>query len=781
MKAKEKYKSLLMMIVLLSVALLTSCSKGDDGNDNSSGGNNGGGIKPDPGISVLSDIKYELSPTAVLVPEATAKQISSVDTTNHKLTLPANADKPEEGQCLIINTATKQLPNGLLAKISSVNEGSNGYEITYKDAELKDAFKEIEIPEQYIPLGEYVQHVYDHNGKEIQFARATKTRASGTETYGIVLPEVAWPIDKGIELTPKMTIELLMRYVFMFGDSEISYAGIKLDADVTVGADLAAELGKTKALQKKIHVLTIICGAIPIGPILLTPTLSVDFVVKTEGKITLEASMTYERSMHASMVYQKGAGLTGDFELEPEAEDALKYTFGPKFEGGIAYGFSMGGNIGIYGKTLALRNRMDILKKTTISGKLDLAAFTGTAKDWLTPYDITAGDINNIAKEQLRILEYAKKWKFGEFESLMLNESYGVTVGWDITTIGVDVASKTLPEVSVPIESMAICPQVKIDEKDFMTFDGNDVTLKLHHTSKSFLDKFTEFRAEFKRVNAKSGEIPITKMFDFDDEKRNLLVAEVKGTDVNSTITATLNGEDDYEIVVYMDVLGIQIPIFEGKAKKNTETDLKIVKITSVRLMTEFKDKRNDSNYTDAAPVDFYCFSDNEYKVTQDEDKLHVEVYHKGAEYYYTSVRNMSFDLTGFTGDCSKSKIENLKYNLDYEYLYDYTYVDEFGRTQHHTDDYGRMKEIDNVKCTFSPLPPMNVTLYPNILYPGYDKNVNVGVFSYGGTGKDGFNLIDYSHKETIVNKEESDEHYTYEAVSSDDNSVKLNIEFVYE
>jgi hypothetical protein len=148
----------------------------------------------------------------------------------------------------------------------------------------------------------------------------------------------------------------------------------------------------------------------------------------------------------------------------------------------------------------------------------------------------------------------------------MYNQSIGITVGWDLTTLGVDVASTTMPEMSIPISSVPICPQVKIEEKDFLTSDENDVTLKLHHTKKSVLDDITEFRAEFKRVGAKPDESPIVKYFDFDDEKRSLLVAEIKGADVTSTANATLNGEDNYDITVYMSLLGLDIPIFEGKA-----------------------------------------------------------------------------------------------------------------------------------------------------------------------------------------------------------------------
>jgi hypothetical protein len=567
MNTKMKPSDLLFKLaILVMTALITvSCSKSDDNDEKG-----GGGVVPDSDIPTLSEITYDLNKNAVIIPEAATKQLSSVDTLGHKLTLPTSAGKPEVGQCLIFNTPTKQLPDGLLAKVKEVKESSKGYDIVYEDAQLKDAFKDIDIPEQYIPIGNYVEHVYGADGKELKYQTRAKTRASGVKSLELILPEVGLKIDKGVEFTPKMSIDLLLRYVFQFGDYELSYCGVKIDADVTVGADLTTELESSKLLEKKFHLLTLVCGAIPIGPVLLTPSIDMYFVVNLEGKIVLEASISYERTLHAGVIYQKGAGMKPTCELEPEAPDALKFTFGPKFEGGISWGLSMGGNIGVFGKTLAVRSRVNAVMKNTISGKLDMAAFSGTLKDWLTPYDLDAsGTIPSAVENVKRLLSYANKWKFDKFEGFMLNQAIGIKVGWDLTTIGVDVASTSLPEMTVPISSIPICPQVKIDEKDFFAFDGDNVTLTLHHPQQSVLDDLTEYYAEFKPVDSKTNAKTLVKYFNFDDDVRNWLKAEVKGKDVTTTTKATLNGEDDYDITVFMKVLGMEIPIFEGYAKKD--------------------------------------------------------------------------------------------------------------------------------------------------------------------------------------------------------------------
>ena len=88
-----------LAVLVMTTVLAVSCSKSDDKDDKG-----GGGLIPDPNIPTLSEIKYELSPNAVIVPEATTKQLMNVDTLRHKLTLPASASMPEVGQCLIFNT-----------------------------------------------------------------------------------------------------------------------------------------------------------------------------------------------------------------------------------------------------------------------------------------------------------------------------------------------------------------------------------------------------------------------------------------------------------------------------------------------------------------------------------------------------------------------------------------------------------------------------------------------------------------------------------------------------
>jgi len=541
-----------IMTIVITAGLSTSCDKSSDDNKSDQGG-----LTPDPSIPTISDIKYELSPTAVIVPEAITRQISAVDTLKQVMTLPATGDAPEVGQVLIINTPTKDLPDGLLAKVTWVKETNNGYEVSYDCAELMDAFKSIDIPEQYIPLNDMVEHIYDMDGNELQFSRGVATRTSGIKPIELTMPEKALKFGD-IEITPKMSISMMMRYVLQAADYEIDYAHCAIDGEITLGADLNMKtLSEAKLLNKRIPLVRVSFGAIPVGPVLLTPWVQLNFIIKAEGAITLEASISYTRTVHTAVHYEKGHGLSASMYFDPEAPDALKYSFGPKFEGGFSYGIGTGVIIGLYGKVFTMGGSLQTFNKYTISSKLDLVALEGGFMDYLEAVVFPG----NVLK--------GSKWKFLNWEGLSLNQALVAGFSANLTVLNHQLANFNVTELNFPIDSSPIMPQVKIDDNDFyqLSEKGKEVTLTLHHVKKSVLDDLTEFRAEFKPLGNKDEKKTIVKYFNFDDDIRNWLKADVKGKDVTTSAKATLDEDESYDITVYMNVVGIDIPIFVSEQK----------------------------------------------------------------------------------------------------------------------------------------------------------------------------------------------------------------------
>lgn len=514
---------------------------------------------PDPNVPVLSDVKYELSPSAVLVPADVAKAITNVDLVGRKLTLPASATKPEVGQCLIINTPTALLHDGLLAKVSAVTDNSDGtYTVSYTDAELKDAFKTLEIPEQYIPLNEYVEHIYDANGVELKYIKAFETRASGKEKLKIVLPEVGWPLgETGLELTPKMTIDLALRYVMMYGDYKIDYANVKVDADITVGADLSFELKSGKLVNYRKPLLSIICAGIPVGPVVITPGVEVAAVFKVDGKLSLEASISYTRTVHANVMYQQGS-LTGSCSMDPAKADALKYSFGPKYEGTVAYGLSVGPFLGIYGKTFALDIAIDVVKKESVSAKLDLIDFV--KKNLIEAEGIKAMDL-------LARLD-GNKWNFAGWEGFMYNQSIALQPNVSLYIVNKGMGDVDLGEMVFPVDSRPIVPQVKI-EKDFLTANGENAILKMHMPTKSLLDRDAQFYALWTSKDDAKEEYKAP--FDFDANKIDLLEA---GNEVEIESKCKLKKGQSYTLKVYMYLWETNVLLYDGKLTVDGEVTL---------------------------------------------------------------------------------------------------------------------------------------------------------------------------------------------------------------
>jgi hypothetical protein len=284
-----------------------------------------------------------------------------------------------------------------------------------------------------------------------------------------------------------------------------------------------------------------------------------------------------------------------------------------------------------------------------------------------------------------------------------------------------------MSELSIPIDSSPIMPQVQIDDNDFFDFNENDVTLTLHHTKKSVLDGLTEFRAEFRREGAKPDEQPIVKYFDFDDEKRNLLVAAIKGQKVTSAAKATLNGEDNYNITVYMTIIDVDIPIFEGYAKIKEDDKRMPVKEVDFYINGTFRYWDEDKEFTSHFTSSF-GFTDKENATitsTETGNNLHVECTGKNSS--NGDEGTLSFDMIDWKNWTSKNvKIMNVKYQRK--------------------GSWPASAELTNIPVK---------------------KSVTEG-FEVDATINDGVKFISFDYK--------ANDSYTYEFAPSPDDKVKIDI-----
>ena len=667
MKKRNNILNMLLAMAVLVVAVFVAaaCSSSDDAADDlANGGNGGNGQKEEATYPILSEVNYELSTAAVVVPEEVTKQVTNVDETTKTMTLPLSADVPQEGQVLIFNTPTAAMPDGLLAKVKSVTETETGYEITYEDAELGDAFESIDIPEQYIPLYDKVERVVDADGNELAYVKEAVTRASGREELKLVLPEKGWTID-GVDITPKMTIDMAMRYVMQYGDGAIDYACCKVDADVTLGADMELKKKEGTGFKKEIPLATVFFGAIPVGPIVITPFVDLAFVVKAEGKITLEASISYKRTAHSELIYQKDQGLDLKVKFDPEEPDALTYNIGPKLEGGVSYGLSLNTNLGIYGKVFALGASLDIRKKETISAKLDLAALTGGFQDYLLA----------VSFPSLSLL--GNKWDFLKWEGLQYGMAVTVQGSANLSLLGKKIFEYDLPEWSVPLESYPIMPQVKLDEKDFIKYDDSkkEMTVTLHHPQRSLFDFDTEYRAEWVPVGGSADAKKVVDYFNFDDSKRHLLEADTKN--VTSVAVGKLQAGQNYVLNVYMSMFDgtLEFPVF---TQELNEVVLQQITFegTIAYSSPDYRDgeKQYDTDFKRLATAYIQGYKLWDFRTTQTGKTMHVDVMYpedvlKARPDYDPNYKMFSFDIDDIDAIATKqAKIKNFKFNFNFDY-----------------------------------------------------------------------------------------------------------------
>lgn len=621
----------LWLLATLAVGFisLVACSSSDDAAEPAT--------PTEPEIPILSQITYELTDAARVVPADLSNQMSDIDVTAHTFTLPANiaADQvPVAGQCLIVNTPSEDLPDGLLANVSSVKLTDKGYEVVYEDAELGDAFTKIDIPEQYVPLGNYVEHVYNAKGEEIPFNKVCSTRATGEVTTKLELPEIGWDLGSGLSFTPSMSVDLTLKYVMQFNDHIPVYVGALVDAEAEVGASLSLA-ASGDAVDYHADLLTIVCAAIPVGPIVITPTISVHAIFKVGGGVSLEASVSYKRTFHAKAIYQDGKGITASATLEPEAPDAWSFSFGPKLEGYVQYGLGFGPHIAIYAKALGIGCMLNVSKKESISAKFDLAKLADG--DW----DFLSQNFTNP-----------------EYSSSLVYDLKGY-----LMAVGKPIKEFDGPEVSKTLDTRPVFPEFTIDEKKFIKRDKNKVTLTMEMMKKGLL--YGKYRAEW--IPTDKNEKTIVQYFNFDENKKALLET---GATTEITCTATLKDDVNYTLEVFYEYESLFGKVDINVLHKDPET-IDISMITVQGSVYYVNPNADPEDLDESAPKEmqfggaFTSSNGAKYQITPKGKSVHVKATAHSSSSKTESDLILEFDIDDVNAIVTqKAKLQNVKLTI---------------------------------------------------------------------------------------------------------------------
>jgi len=308
---------------------------------------------------------YTLNTDVSIASEEFAEHISEAD--GYYIYL--DKDTPKEQlpiipSYIVVNTPTEALPNGLLAHLQGLETMPDGtYKVSYFPIGVTSAFKNLNVNVDGMDLDSYVTRVEDAEGNPVEFA---KTKATESEDFHLEIPEVAWPIGGGFELTPKMSADIALKLQFIIADYSVSTFNVKVITDLNLGAELSIA-AEELSLNYNLKLLSIYFAAIPVGPILLTPAVDIYAVAGISGKVSIVASTSTRVVMTASLHYDEINGTSGDFKCEEPVGEKEERTFGPKIEGGFQYGLGIGPKVGIYGDVISAGFTLDAKLEESIS------------------------------------------------------------------------------------------------------------------------------------------------------------------------------------------------------------------------------------------------------------------------------------------------------------------------------------------------------------------------------------------------------------------------------
>lgn len=347
------------------VALALSCSK----------------IEHGPKKEVIPDkCEYELAYSTEIVPESTAATIVAGSGPYGSFTV---KDTPENDiwgrNRFFILPSCDAYPNGLCAKINGRQTNPDGTStIRYAECALENVFQNLDLQ----ACGDLVPHVdriLDGSGEEIPFKL---TKAIGKDRFVIELPQarlrnwdetVIFQINKG-----KLELDMLLSVVI--NDAKLRYFGAKLNPTIDLDIDMEANVQKS-FVDKSHPFMTIICGAFPAGPVVITPLIEISFIVGAKGKVALTAGLKYKQECKITAICDDG-----EFECNLETiphetkEDVLTFKNTTYYtEADIYAGFDYSGGIGVFGTVLYAT--VGVQEKIKCGGKfvVDLDKWTSDA------------------------------------------------------------------------------------------------------------------------------------------------------------------------------------------------------------------------------------------------------------------------------------------------------------------------------------------------------------------------------------------------------------------
>lgn len=211
------------------------------------------------------------------------------------------------------------------------------------------------------------------------------------------------------------------------------------------------------------------------------------------------------------------------------------------------------------------------------------------------------------------------------------------------------------------------------------------------------------------------------------------------------------------------------------KLEDAEELDVKITKMTDVRLDGYLKTKEKKSGIDNSSYFGYYSsyYKDADITFTQSSDHIHVESSHYNKDNYekgesHENKLTISFDITGFKDNFSKCKVENLKFTSKATLIYPQDY------------EYGLTKNVEERNTIITDMPATETSLYPTVQRYGQEGTFNLGYFKFGGKGKSAFIVKEYNHTQTWNYQSGESITETYIPQNTAEDEITIGIEFEY-
>ncbi len=330
--------------------------------------------------------QYQYANHTVNVTEALQSQMQSVSKSGFALPADPQGNSAISNGDVFVFPDSEKFPGGRAMKVTGVRAEGDGYYYNTTLATIDEIFETLHIEQNGMSIGDHIEKVLDESGKEVDFV---KTKAG----FSISIPEIFGGLNglsigfgDNVQISPSAEVSFNLDLAADVVDCKLTYAKAKVNTSARLSADVAIKNGAEKKWESQRF--KVIMGAIPIGPVIITPEIYVSFVLKLSGEVNLTFSVNYQKAYYAYTFYDGAGGVhckAGEAEI-PDKKDPFAVT--GNISGGVEFGPNLGLSISLYGGALGLSVHFDPHLAYSFTGSLPFTMETlaniGRTANWLS-------------------------------------------------------------------------------------------------------------------------------------------------------------------------------------------------------------------------------------------------------------------------------------------------------------------------------------------------------------------------------------------------------------